>query len=120
MLQKSETSVSAKDYGGRRSYSGPFIFQFHSNEMIWYLTLQFLIIAYVCSFQIRSVELKYWMCGYGTKVMHTTTDNIAYILFHSDLSIVRIGFNITFTNIEGMQVFHKAQCQRTFRPVLPC
>ena len=47
------------------------------------------------------------ICGYGTKVMHTTTDNIAHIMFRSDFSIVKLGFNITFTSIEGMQVFQK-------------
>ena len=47
------------------------------------------------------------LCGVGTKVMHTATDNIAYILFYSDLSVVKIGFNITFTSIEGTRAILK-------------
>ena len=52
-------------------------------------------------FQIASKDWTFLICGIGTKVVHTTTDNVAYILFHSDYSINKIGFNLTFTSIEG-------------------
>ena len=44
----------------------------------------------------------YLICGIGLKVMHTSTDNIASIHFNSDHIVVKAGFNITFTTIEGV------------------
>ena len=66
------------------------------------------LIIVFSSFQIVSDQWIYLFCGVGTKVMHTTTDNIAYILFFSDYSIVKVGFNITFTAIEGMKEFEQS------------
>ena len=39
-------------------------------------------------------------------MMQTISENIADIVFRSDFSIIKIGFNITFSSIEGKQVFH--------------
>ena len=44
----------------------------------------------------------YYICGVGLKIMHTSTDNVASIVFTSDHIVVKAGFNITFTTIEGV------------------
>ena len=59
-------------------------------------------------FQITANQYQSLLCGTGYKILITTLSNKAWIIFNSDHTINRFGFNMTFVQItsgEGKAIY---------------
>ena len=51
--------------------------------------------------QVSLGSYQHYLCGYGTKIILRSDYNIVAIVFSSDFTVNRAGFNITFVPIDG-------------------
>ena len=50
---------------------------------------------------------QHFVCGVGLNIVLMSTDNSVSIVFSSDYSVNRAGFNTTFAPVDGRFEFHK-------------